>query len=117
MTEKHSPTNVGAIKEKIEQGQVKVRQSPKATRNVAKKNTTNKEHSVKGQNGKITDAQVRAWIKAQEGEFTSTKIRDGLGFMSRTQARRVLRRLAKAGVVKIQTKQLSDKRAVYRYTA
>ena len=35
MAGKHSPLNVGVIKEKIEQGQVKV----KATRNMAKKNT------------------------------------------------------------------------------
>lgn len=113
MAEKTSPLNVGAINEKIEKGEVKV----KATRNVANKNT-NKEHSVKGVNGRISDAQVIAWIQQQDGEFfTSTQIRDGLGFTSRTQARRVLRRLAKTGVVKIKTKQLTEKRKVYRYIA
>lgn len=112
MAEKHSPLNVGAIKEKIEKGEVKV----KARRNVAKKSTnTNKEHSAKGVNGNISDAKIIAYLKTQNEAVTSTQIRDALHFQSRTQARRVLRRLAKAGQVKIGTHKVSDKRQIFTF--
>lgn len=112
MAGKESPLNVGAIKEKIEKGEVKV----KARKNVANKNT-NKEHSVKGVNGKIGDVEIVAWLKSQQSAVTSTQLRDALQFMSRTQARRVLKRLAKTGVVKIKTKQLTEKRRIFMFEA
>lgn len=110
--ERKSPLDVTKIKQKIDNGQVKV----KASKSTAKKNT-NKAHSVTGVNGKISDTEIMAWLKAQDKAVTSTQLRDGLAFKTRTQARRVLRRLAKRGVVKIKTKQLTEKRKVYTYTA
>ena len=77
----------------------------------------NKEHSVKGVNGKISDAEIITWLKSQQSAVTSTELRDGLAFKTRTQARRVLRRLAKTGVIKIKTKQLTEKRRIFPFEA
>lgn len=111
MAGKESPLNVGVVKEKIEKGQVKV----KATRNVAKKNTP-KELSVKESNGqKISEAEIITWLKAQGKAVTSTQLRDGLAFKTRTQTRRVMRRLAKAKAVRITTKKLTEKRRIFMF--
>ena len=113
MIEKHSPTDVGVVKEKLEKGEVKVK-GYRTKRNTAQKSTS-KEHSVKGVNGKISDAKIVAWLKEQDGAVTSTQVRDGLGFKSRTQARRVLRRLAKAKKVIISQHKLTEKRQVFTF--
>jgi len=104
---KNSPLNVDVIKNKIEKGQVKVR--GKSTEK------QNKAHSVTGVNGKISDAKIVAWLKSRDEPITSTQLRDGLGFKSRTQGRRVMRRLAKAGVVRITTKQVTEKRRIFMF--
>lgn len=115
MAGKESPLNVDVVKEKIEKGQVKV----KATRNVEEKNThknTSKENSVKGSNGqKISEAEIIAWLKAQDKAVTSTQLRDGLAFKTRTQARRIMRRLAKAKAVRITTRKLTEKRRIFMF--
>jgi len=116
MAEKTSPLNVAVIKEKIDKGEVKVK-GIKTKQGKAQNKAQAKQHSVSGVNGKISDENITAWLKTQNGAVTSTQLRDALGFKSRTQARRVLRRLAKSGVVKIQTKQLTGKRRVYNYVA
>ena len=110
MGEKTSPTDVGVIKEKLDKGEVKVKGRKKQPR---------KEHNVKGVNGKISDAQVIAFLKTQDSAITSTQLRDGLKFKSRTQARRVMRRMAKGDkpTVKITAKQVSDKRQVFMFEA
>jgi hypothetical protein len=107
--EKTSPTDVGVIKEKLDRGEVKAK-GEKQPR---------KEHAVKGVNGNISDAQVIAFLKTQDSAITSTQLRDGLQFKSRTQARRVMRRLAKGdkATVKITAKQVSDKRQVFMFEA
>ena len=113
MVGKESPLNVGVIKEKLDKGQVKVkgrRQAP-----AQQKKEPLKEHGVKGVNGVISDAEVIAYLKTQDGCVTSTQLRDALGFQSRTQARRLLRRLARAGKVSISTKQLSEKRQIFTF--
>ena len=105
MAGKESPLNVGVIKEKLDNGEVKVKGSKQPR----------KEHSVKGVNGNINDAEILAYLKTQSGDVTSTQIRDALGFTSRTQARRVLRRLAKAGQVKTGSRKVSDKRQIFTF--
>jgi len=107
--EKTSPTDVGVIKEKLDKGQVKVKGSKQ------QKKEPHKEHSVKGMNGRINDAEILAYLKTQNANVTSTQIRDALGFTSRTQARRVLRRLAKAGQVKVGSRKVSDKRQTFTF--
>jgi len=107
-----SPTDVEEIKRKIEEGEVKVK-GVKTT-----KNTANKERVVKvvkGKNGEISDEKIMSWLKAQGKAVSSTELRDGLTFKTRTQARRVMRRLAKTKVVRITTKQVSDKRAIFMF--
>jgi len=120
MAEKTSPLNVALIKEKIDKGEVKVK-GVKTKQGKAQGKAQNKaqakQHNISGVDGKISDENITAWLKTQNSAVTSTELRDALGFKSRTQARRVLRRLAKAGVVKIQTKQLAGKRKVYSYIA
>ena len=109
MGKRTSPTDVGVIKEKLDKRQVKVKGSKQPR----------KEHSVKGVNGNISDAEVIAFLKAQSGAVTSTQLRDGLQFKSRTQARRVMRRMAKGEkpIVKITPKAVSDKRQVFMFEA
>ena len=109
-----SPTDVGVIKEKIDNGQVKVKGSKGTSQQKREK-----EHSVKGVKGSISDAQVMAFLKTQDLAITSTQLRDGLKFKSRTQARRVMRRMAKGNkpTVKITAKQVSDKRQVFMFQA
>ena len=114
MSEKTSPTDVGAIKEKIDNGQVKVNKRGSKTAKTGA-TTKSKKHSVKGTKGKITDAKVIAYLKAQDKCVTSTQLRDNLHFKSRTQARRVLRRLEKAGKVVVNTRKISDKRNVFTF--
>lgn len=99
--------DVSIIKEKIDKGEVKVK---------GVKATKKKARTVKGVNGNISDAKIVAWLKEQDGVVTSTQVRDGLGFKSRTQARRVLRRLAKAKKVIIRQRKLSEKRQVFTFT-
>lgn len=112
MAGKESPLNVDVIKQKIEEGKVKVK-----ARRSAHKNTS-KEHNVKGSNGqKISETEIVAWLKGQQSAVTSTQLRDGLAFKTRTQARRVMRRLARAKVVRITTKQLTEKRKIFVFTA
>lgn len=111
MTEKTSPLNVAVIKQKIDKGEVKVKGKSTAKQNKAQ----NKARSVSGVNSKISDAQIVSWLKEQDSAVTSTQLRDGVGFKSRTQARRVMRRLAKQGVVRIAPKQVSDKRRVFTF--
>ena len=110
--ERKSPIDVAEIKEKIDNGKVKVKGN-KNKQNTAK--TTNKVHGVKGVNGNITDAKIMAWLKEQDEHVTSTQIRDGLGFKSRTQVRRVLRRLAKLKKVNIGRRKVSEKRAIFTF--
>lgn len=104
-----SPLNVAEIKERLDQGKVKVK-GVKATKKKARSVA-----GVAGVNGKITDANIVAWLKTQDEPITSTQLRDGIGFKSRTQGRRVMRRLARAKVVRITTKQVSDKRAIFMF--
>lgn len=104
-----SPTDVEEIKEKIDKGEVKVK-GVKAT-----KVTQKKARSVAGVNGNISDAKIVAYLKTQDEPITSTQLRDGIGFKSRTQGRRVMRRLAREKVVRITTKQVSDKRAIFMF--
>jgi len=106
MAGKNSPLNVAVVKEKIDKGEVKVK---------GVKAKQNKAHSVSGVNGKISDANVTAWLKAQDAAVTSTQLRNGLAFKTRTQARRVMRRLARRGVVRITTKQVTDKRRIFMF--
>lgn len=117
--EKHSPTDVGAINQKIENGQVKVKGKSRAHKRRKKQDkrtkTKVKQHNVTGVKGKITDQQIIGFLKAQDRHVTSTEIRDALHFKSRTQARRVLRRLANAKQVNITTKKISDRRQVYTF--
>lgn len=94
------------IAEKIDKGEVKVKGA---------KTTQKKARTVTGVNGKISDAKIVAWLKTQDGAVTSTQLRDGVGFKSRTQGRRVMRRLAKTGVVKITPKQVTDKRRIFTF--
>ena len=94
------------IAEKIDKGEVKVKGAK--TKKV-------KAHAVTGVNGKISDAKIVAWLKTQDDAVTSTQLRDGVGFKSRTQGRRVMRRLAKAGVVKTSEKQLTEKRRIFMF--
>ena len=110
--ERKSPRDVAEIKEKIDNGKVKVKGN-KNKQNTAK--TTNKAHGVKGVNGNISDAKIMAWLKKQDEHVTSTQIRDGLGFKSRTQVRRVLKRLAKLKKINIGRRKISDKRQIYTY--
>lgn len=122
-TQKTSPLKAAVVKEKIEKGQVKVKGTKSKVKGTkskgAKKNksTKTKEHSVTGNNGKITDKEVIDYLKIHNKPCTSTQIRDALGFKSRTQARRVLRRLAKVGKVNIGTCKISDKRQIFTFEA
>ena len=113
MGKRTSPTDVGVIKEKLDKGEVKVNGSTQ------QKKQPRKEHSVKGVNGNISDAQVIAFLKTQDSPITSTQLREGLKFKSRTQARRVMKRMAKGDkpTVKITPKQVSDKRQVFTFEA
>jgi len=94
------------IAEKIDKGEVKVKGA---------KTTQKKARTVTGVKGKISDAKIVAYLKKQDGAVTSTQLRDGIGFKSRTQGRRVMRRLAKTGVVRITTKDVSDKRSIFMF--
>lgn len=105
MAGKESPLNVGVIEEKLDKGEVKVKGQKRPR----------KEHCVKGVNGRINDAEILAYLKIQNADVTSTQIRDALGFTSRTQARRVLRRLVKAGQVKMGSRKVSDKRQIFTF--
>jgi len=113
MNESKSPTDVTEIKEKIDNGQVKVKRRGKSQNKVKSKKTNMK--GVKGANGNICDNDILAYLKEQDKYVTSTEIRDGLQFVNRTQARRVLKRLAKAGKVNIKKCKISDKRRIYTY--
>jgi len=92
------------IAAKIDKGEVKVKGAK--TKQV-------KARTVTGVNGKISDAKIVAWLKTQDEAVTSTQLRDGVGFKSRTQGRRIMRRLEKAGVVRMTTKEISDKRSIF----
>ena len=109
--ERKSPLDVAEIKQKIDNGQIKV----KAGKNTAKKNKTKSKSGVKGNNGLISDAKIIAYLKEQDKHVTSKQIRDALGFRSRTQVRRVLKRLAKLKKVDIEKRKISDKRQIFTF--
>lgn len=111
MNENKSPLEVGEIVEKIDKGKVKV----KGTRKSKGKSKSKKSKGVKGERGQISDAKVIAYLTAEGEHVTSTQLRDNLHFKSRTQARRVLKRLAKPKKVHIEKRKLSDKRTIYTY--
>lgn len=119
----HNPTETDVIVEKIEKGEVKVKgarktRSKATTKSKAtQKPKAKKQRPIKGDGCMITDKQIKKWLNKRTEPFTSTEIRDALKFKSRTQARRVLKRLAESGVVKITTTQLTEKRQIYSYTA
>jgi ABC-type polar amino acid transport system ATPase subunit len=110
MTGKSSPLNVAVIKEKIEKGQIKVKGRRNASKAKPKQGLTELQREI--------FETLKRFNGNGNSNVTSTMIRDALGLdkeTGRDTVRRVMRKLARLGMVKIGTKQISEKRQRYVY--